>query len=253
MKSIHAGILLIPLLVAPASISAQSGVEVEFAETEDFDFGSQPPADLVVDRTLTEAEKDRLQRAIRDAARDVGALMPALTGDIHVTVVLVDRELDVVGGVSGRADAPGELFLELAIDYDGGVAAQMPAFTRTLYHEMHHLARGWTIAGNRFGPGIAIAAVNEGLAEVFAEEQTGVMFESSEYPENADEWAREILALPPDADYGHWMFQHPDGRQAIGYRTGRYIIHQAMARSGKSVLELSELEPEEILRLAGVE
>ncbi|MFT7553665.1 MAG: hypothetical protein ACI9BV_004003 [Rhodothermales bacterium] len=43
------------------------------------------------------------------------------------------------------------------------------------------------------------------------------------------------------------MMEHPDGRTAIGYRVGRYVIHQAAAASGKNVLELSELSPEEIL------
>ena len=108
-----------------------------------------------------------------------------------------------------------------------------------------------TISGNHFGPGIATAAVNEGLANVFAEQYTGVSFEAEAYPENVDEWVVEILALPTDADYGEWMFEHPDGRQAIGYRTGRYIIHQAMANSGKTILQLSELSPDEILELAG--
>jgi hypothetical protein len=46
------------------------------------------------------------------------------------------------------------------------------------------------------------------------------------------------------------MGEHPDGRNSIGYRVGRYIVHQATANSGKSILELSELTPDEILALA---
>jgi len=54
-----------------------------------------------------------------------------------------------------------------------------------------------------------------------------------------------------DADYSTWMMgEHPDGRNSIGYRVGRYIVHQAIANSGKSILELSGLAPNEILRLA---
>ena len=112
--------------------------------------------------------------------------------------------------------------------------------------------RGWTIQGNKFGAGIPIAAVNEGLASVFSEEYTGVYFEAAySYPENAVEWLEEILALPEDVDYSTWMMgEHPDGRNSIGYRVGRYVIHQATAKSGKDILELSKLSPKEILELA---
>ncbi|MBL4544443.1 MAG: hypothetical protein JKP95_00420 [Oceanicaulis sp.] len=78
---------------------------------------------------------------------------------------------------------------------------------RTGLHEMHHLARGWTIENNAFGPGIAIAAANEGLAEIYAEAYEGR--ETAYEPLDADTfraWAEEIRALPRRANYGHWMF-----------------------------------------------
>jgi hypothetical protein len=46
------------------------------------------------------------------------------------------------------------------------------------------------------------------------------------------------------------MFEHPDGRTSIGYRVGRYIVHEAMRNSGKDILALSALSPEEILNMA---
>jgi hypothetical protein len=45
-------------------------------------------------------------------------------------------------------------------------------------------------------------------------------------------------------------FQHLNGRLAVGYRTGNYLIRKAMAKSGKDVLELSELPPDTIFALA---
>ena len=245
-------LVLLIVATAPRPAGAQSNVRIEFAETADHDFRSDPSPDVVLDAWLTAREKTLVEDVIHEAERRVRALMPSLTSEILVTVVLVDRDLGSVGGVSGRAAAPGELVIELSTAFPGGVEAQLPALSRTLFHELHHLVRGWTIADNRFGPGIAIAAVNEGLAEVFAEEQTGIFFAAGEYPENAAEWAREVLSLPADANYAHWMFEHPDGRKAIGYRTGRYLVHRAMANSGTSVLALSELSPDEILDLAGV-
>tara|TARA_B110000503_G_C7134443_1_gene408220 strand:+ start:1652 stop:1798 length:147 start_codon:yes stop_codon:yes gene_type:complete len=47
------------------------------------------------------------------------------------------------------------------------------------------------------------------------------------------------------------MGEHPDGRTYIGYRTGNYLIRKAMKLSGKNILELSDLMPNEIIKLTG--
>ena len=186
-----------------------------------------------------------------EVARSVDDLLSGLGERVRVTVVTIDRDLISVGGVAGRADAPGEVLVELSAAYPGGLDEAVRAGLRSvLYHEFHHLVRGWTIRENRFGPGIPNAVVNEGLASVFAETYSGAHFERFDYPENAAEWLDELLGLPVDADYNTWMNEHPDGRVAMGYRTGRYVVHEALRRSGLSVLELSELSPERVLALA---
>jgi len=202
---------------------------------------------------FSDDEKRLITDLIRDAEEEVRALLPTLPDVIEVTAMVIDRNVDIVGGVTGRADAPGKVLIEVSSVFPGGIsAAAHSALSSTVFHEFHHLDRGWTIQGNKFGAGIPIAAVNEGLATVFAEEYTGVYFEAAySYPEDAAEWLEEILALPVDADYSTWMMgEHPDGRNSIGYRVGRYIVHQATANSGKSILELSSLTPREILELA---
>ena len=40
-------------------------------------------------------------------------------------------------------------------------------------------------------------------------------------------------------------------KMGIGYRSGHHVILKAMENSGKGVIELSELQPEEILTFAG--
>jgi hypothetical protein len=204
---------------------------------------------------FSDDEKQLITDLVTHAEEEVRALLPTLPDAIEVTAVVIDRNVDVVGGVTGRADAPGKVLIEFSNVFPGGIsAAAQGALSSTIFHEFHHLSRGWTIQGNKFGPGIPIAAVNEGLATVFAEEYTGVYYEEAySYPEDAAEWLQEILALPVDADYSTWMMgEHPDGRNSIGYRIGRYIVHQATANSGKSILELSDLAPSEILRLAEI-
>jgi len=202
---------------------------------------------------FSDDEKQLIEDLVKDAEERVRALLPTLPDAIEVTATVIDRNVDIVGGVTGRADAPGKVLIEVSSVFPGGIsAAAHSALSSTVFHEFHHLDRGWTIQGNKFGAGIPIAAVNEGLATVFAEEYTGVYFEAAySYPEDAAEWLEEILALPVDADYSTWMMgEHPDGRNSIGYRVGRYIVHQATANSGKGILELSSLTPREILELA---
>jgi uncharacterized protein YjaZ len=241
------------------ALSSQASYSDEGRRPQSSDMSSDGTDSLTItfragsETGFSDDEKQLITDLIRRAEQEVSALLPTLPDVIEVTAMVIDRNVDIVGGVTGRADAPGKVLIEISSVFPGGItAAAQSALSSTIFHEFHHLDRGWTIHGNKFGPGIPIAAVNEGLASVFAEQYTGVYFEAAySYPENAAEWLEEVLALPVDADYSTWMMgEHPDGRNSIGYRVGRYIVHQAIANSGKSILELSGLAPNEILRLA---
>lgn len=206
--------------------------------------------------SFTAEQKEIIQEIITNSEVEIRALLPQLPDSITVAVEIVDWDLDVVGGVTGRTETNSPPFVAIQISekFPGGVtAASQTALKHTIFHEFHHLSRGWAIQDNVFGPGIPIAAVNEGLAVVFSEEYTHQSMEADSPPEAevAEQWMKEILALPEDANYQHWMFEHPDGRQSIGYRTGNYIIRKAMANSGKNVLELSKNTPDEIWNLVG--
>lgn len=216
--------------------------------------GADPDIIVQIDSAGVAEVSETTVREIHDmatrVARHVRSLLPEFDDRIELKVTTIDRDLSVVGGVAGWADAPGVVQILLSATYPGGLdGAVADGLTTTLYHEFHHLWRGWTIRENRFGPGIPIAIVNEGLASVFAESYGGVAYERFDYPANVGEWLDEIRGLPLDADYDSWMNDHPDGRIAVGYRTGRYVVHEAMARSGLGILELSRLAPERILGL----
>jgi len=249
-------ILLVPIWLV---LSSQASCSDEHRQVPSSDISLDSAASLTItyegdaETGFSDDEKQLISGLIGHAEQEVRTLLPTLPDVIEVTAMIIDRNVDIVGGVTGRADAPGKVVIEFSSVFPGGIsAAARSSLSSTIFHEFHHLERGWTIQGNMFGPGIPIAAVNEGLASVFAEEYTGVYFEAAySYPEDAAAWLQEILALPVDADYSTWMMgEHPDGRNSIGYRVGRYIVHQATANSGKSVLELSSLAPEEILRMA---
>lgn len=230
--SLSAGLTTVPAFAATetAGKTEQAGpISVEYKVNEH--------------ATFTDEERAAIEAVLLSTYEGVRELFPELTDHVSVQVGALDRDLSTVGGVTGRADAPGEVVIYMSSIYPGGILAAVESGLATTFsHELHHLVRGWTINNNQFGPGIHIAMVNEGLANVFSEELTGSRQEGNQPPaaEIAEEWAAEIMTLPINANYGEWMFMHPDGRMTVGYRAGTYIIRKAMAELGLSIREISD-------------
>jgi hypothetical protein len=204
---------------------------------------------------FTESQKVFISKIISKSEKEVRNLLPNLPDSIKVIIENVDWNLDIVNGVTGRTETnhPPLVLVQISNNYKGGVIDSVyQGIKTTIFHEFHHLSRGWAIQDNEFSYGIPNAMVNEGLAVAFAEIYTGNINDVNSYPKEADSWVKEILALPLDADYAQWvMGEHPDGRTYIGYRTGNFLARQAMKNSAKSILELSNLMPNEIIKLAG--
>jgi len=204
---------------------------------------------------FTEPQKVFICEVISNSEDEVRGLLLKLPDSIKVIVEAVDWDLDIVSGVTGRTEtnSPPLVLIQISHNYKGGVIDSVyQGIKSTIFHELHHLSRGWAIQDNKFSYGIPNAMVNEGLAVAFTEIYTGNINEVNTYTEEADKWVKEILALPLDASYSDWvMGEHPDGRTYIGYRTGNFLVRKAMIKSRRSILELSELMPNEIIKLAG--
>jgi len=204
---------------------------------------------------FTEPQKVFICEVISNSEDEVRGLLLKLPDSIKVIVEAVDWDLDIVSGVTGRTEtnSPPLVLIQISHNYKGGVIDSVyQGIKSTIFHELHHLSRGWAIQDNKFSYGIPNAMVNEGLAVAFTEIYTGNINEVNTYTDEADKWVKEILALPLDASYSDWvMGEHPDGRTYIGYRTGNFLVRKAMIKSRRSILELSELMPNEIIKLAG--
>ncbi len=205
--------------------------------------------------SFTDNEKAFISNVIETSENEIRKLLPKLPTHIEVVVETVNRDLGKVGGVTGRTEtnSPPVVIFEVSNNYKGGIVDSLKTALRsTTFHEFHHLSRGWAIQDNKFSYGIPNAMVNEGLAIVFSEIYSGNIEEINSYPKEADSWVKEIIALPQRSSYSDWvMGEHPDGRTYIAYRAGNFLIRKAMAKSGKSILELSDLPPEEIIKLSG--
>jgi uncharacterized protein YjaZ len=201
---------------------------------------------------FTDEQRARIKDITKATIEKTKQFYPTLSENINFNILIIDRDLSALSGTTGRADRVHEIEVSFSSSYPGGLdQAIEDGLAATLFHELHHTMRGWLIYDNKFGRGIDIAAINEGLADIFAEIQVGHPDGTYTDEPDFDAWTQEILALPKNANYGEWMFQLPDGRVAVGYRTGAWLVRKAMTNSGKNILEMSELPVSDIYRLAG--
>lgn len=206
------------------------------------------------DKKFSDNQKKTIEETVVNTVKDFSEMFELTKTPIKFTIHIIERDLSDVYGVTGRADKPDEIEISISSTYAGGLnKAIMDGLKATVFHELHHTIRGWTIHGNKFPRGIDVAAINEGLADVFAELQVGRPLNKLSTDINYHEWANEVIALPQNANYGHWMFMHPDGRTAIGYRLGAYLVKRAMENSQLDIFELSKLSIAEIYQHAGYE
>jgi len=161
---------------------------------------------------------------------------------MNLTVRLTDRNIKDFYGVSDRADKNDAVEVFISATYQCGIdAAKNEGLRGTIFHELHHTRRGWTIYDNKFPAGIDVPTINEGLADIFAELQIDREMNKMSKAEDFNSWDNEILALPKNANYGQWMFYHSDIREAIGYRTNAYIVKLAMKNSEQDIVALNKL------------
>lgn len=187
-----------------------------------------------------------------DTAKELRTLLPALPDVVKIRVASRGRVIPQLGYGAGAATMDSVFFV-MDPDHAESFATLMQEHLRpALFHECHHLVRGWVMRGGKQRKRFIDGVVHEGLASAFERDAAGHAPPWTNYPDNVRDWVDELLTLSVSAPYAKWMFFHPDGRQWIGYRAGVFIADSAIAASGFSAAELAETPSEEILALANI-
>jgi uncharacterized protein YjaZ len=200
---------------------------------------------------------DDVRELIRELAErtetEVRQILPGIPDEIELAVQTGAMVIPETGA-NGTAISAQRVVFTVDPARPGGITAVASEHLRhTLYHEFHHLARSWVIfpplQQERFIDGV----VAEGLASAFERDFAGYSGFWHQYSEEVGAWVDELLPLPVTAPIMHWMYMHPDGRRAIGYRAGTYIADRAMAESGLSAADLVNTAARDVLRFAKIE
>jgi hypothetical protein len=200
----------------------------------------QLPADFKV------AYIDEVKKAYKQAAK----LLPF--GSKHLNIFVQPRTFALIKETGDNAHTYNAEFIELAFDPTReakGLKIILDGVRAGVFHEMNHAARFnipiWhkTFLDN---------CLMEGLATVFARDYTGEKAPWAKYPPEVGEWIKEIIDKNDLFNWKHYSFDHPDGRRWMAYKIGTYLIDQAIKNSGKSVIELSQMECADIFKLAKI-
>lgn len=213
------------------SIYTSKDLTIRFLRSESYEF--------------TRAERLAIDEGARSAIAEVRRLLPGVPAHIELTV-RPDADVIPETGEGGDAMPPNGMMLRIDPSRPGGVAAITKVWLRPfVFHELHHLVR--FTAGNPRS--IVEDSVTEGLATAFERDFAGADPLWGHYPENVDEWAAEILALPSDLPRKDW--QDSNGRRWLRYKVGTYWVDRAIKSSGRSAAELVTIPASEILAMAG--
>lgn len=222
---------------APSARGAP-GLDVTFEDAESHAF--------------TEEERSVIETTGRAALAEGARLLPGVPERVALLVRAGDAVVPETGE-GGYATAPGHILWTVDPAHAGGVVGVTRARLRaTLFHEIHHLVRGWTVQDGTAGTRLIDAAVSEGMATAFERDAAGARPPWAEYPvDEVDGWVDELIAAGGFESYNTYMFQHPDGRRWIGYRAGTYLTDRAMAACDCSAADLVRTPTDEVLALAG--
>jgi hypothetical protein len=145
-KYIHSAVLLLFMLLSPVSTEAKTSSTLKFTEISFNQDGEYK---------FSDKQQKNIRNLIVQSHASIQELLVNLPSSItvEIEIEMVDRDLDLVGGVIGKAESnfPSLIIIQISNSYkNGNIDEIRPALESTIFHEFHHLARGWAVRDNKF-------------------------------------------------------------------------------------------------------
>ena len=187
---------------------------------------------------------------VNESYNTAAALLPF--GSKHLNFFVQPREYDLMQETLDNGRVYNSEFIELAFNPLASAEQRkviIADIKPTVFHEMNHAAR-YNLS--IFHTTLLDICILEGLATVFERDYAATLQPYAMYPTDVQDWVAEVIAQKDQFSWQDYKFEHPDGRRWICYKAGTYIVDQAMANSGKTVIELTKLPCDEIIALAKI-
>ena len=173
--------------------------------------------------------RDAVRRAVRAGANKALGLLPDVSEYLTI-MVSPDEAGNTIAETGDGGITFTEEYISLVFDYNVpyGVQSMLSHLRGTTGHEIVHAASYFNVEG--FRPAPLQAVVYEGLATVFEKTHYSDTPPWSMYTDDSTmmRWFEEIAALPTDSKNYDYLFNHPDGRQWIIYKTGTWMIEKLL-------------------------
>lgn len=197
----------------------------------------------------------QLREKLHEWEAELRSLLPGLPEKIEIE--FDNTQLIPSDGTGGFALERDKILLAFDPNFSGDKDQQMCNFKASLFHEGFHLLQGFVGNDEDIKHVSALEnAVYEGAATMFEMLRAGSNPPWGAYPEDVQNWVDELARLDNETywkAWRQWKFYDPEtDRRYIMYRSGTYIVEQALKNSGKSIEELAVLGPMDIFELSGL-
>lgn len=195
--------------------------------------------------------REKYARCIRESYEAARGLLPVIPEELTFVNQVAPWECMEEYGQGAYTKNSRLILIAIDDSLPYGEEKLLQSTHETVFHELSHAAR---FEIGRYHSKFLDSCVLEGLATAFERDYADAEPPYGDYDhDQAEQWLKEIIDANEKVDHYEYMFRRSDGSRWIGYKVGTYIVDQAAEKSGKSILELTNLESSEILNLAGID
>lgn len=195
---------------------------------------------------FSSAEKNQLKKVVDRTSKDAIKLL-----DIKNPVIFtVFKQGKIVNAYTASSD-----WIRITIPENKFLVKELEA---VIYHEMNHVARGYSEFKNRMkGISLLDAVIAEGLGTYFEMSKvSGIPFRHGKYKiEQLKKRFKDFKHSKNDKNYNHfeWFFGEGNKPNQFGYKMGKYIIDQVLQHHPEiSIKNLTTMPSAKIWKLSKI-